>query len=90
MSGRLVTVESIRWASDEEIFPHIRAEITATIYLSPKAQGVTAGATPQGPTTTGTPATGTTPAPARALPRLPRPPRRPRERHAELDQPTVE
>jgi hypothetical protein len=61
VSGRLVTVESVRWVSDEAIFPHIRAEITATIYLSPKAQGVTAGATPQGPTT-GTPASGTTPA----------------------------
>jgi Tfp pilus assembly protein PilO len=68
VSGRLVTVDSIRWASDQEIFPHIRAEITATIYLSPKAQGVTAGATPQGPTTTGTPATGTTPAPAESTP----------------------
>ena len=61
VSGRLLTVESVRWTSDEAIFPHIRAEITATIYLSPKAQGVTAGATPQGPAT-GTPASGTTPA----------------------------
>jgi type IV pilus assembly protein PilO len=61
VSGRLVTVESVRWTSDEQIFPRIRAEITATIYLSPKAQGVTAGATPQGPPT-GTPASGTTPA----------------------------
>jgi hypothetical protein len=61
VSGRLVTVESVRWTSDEAIFPHIRAEITATVYLSPKAQGVTAGATPQGPST-GTPASGTTPA----------------------------
>ena len=68
VSGRLVTVDSIRWASDQEIFPHLRAEITATIYLSPKTQGVTAGATPQGPTTTGTPATGTTPAPAESTP----------------------
>jgi hypothetical protein len=65
VSGRLLTVESVRWASDETIFPHIRAEITATVYLSPKAQGVTAGATPQGPAT-GTPASGTTPAPAPA------------------------
>ena len=61
VSGRLVTVETVRWASDAAIFPHIRAELTATIYLSPKSQGVTAGATPQGPTT-GTPADGTTPA----------------------------
>jgi hypothetical protein len=61
VSGRLVTVETVRWASDAAIFPHIRAELTATIYLSPKSQGVTAGATPQGPTTE-TPADGTTPA----------------------------
>jgi Tfp pilus assembly protein PilO len=59
VSGRLVTVEGIRWSSDEAIFPKIRAEITATVYLSPKAQGTTAGATPTGPSTT-TPA-GTTP-----------------------------
>ena len=67
VSGRLLTVESVRWTSDEAIFPHIRAEITATIYLSPKAQGVTAGATPQGPST-GTPASGTTPAPTESAP----------------------
>jgi type IV pilus assembly protein PilO len=63
VSGRLVTVQGVRWASDAEIFPRIRAEIKATIYLSPKAQGVTAGASPQGPST-GTPADGTTPAEA--------------------------
>jgi type IV pilus assembly protein PilO len=62
VSGRLVTVEGVKWSSDGEIFPHIRAEIKATIYLSPKAEGATAGATPQGPATTGTPASGTTPA----------------------------
>jgi len=60
VSGRLLTVEGVRWTSDETIFPHIRAEITATVYLSPKAQGVTAGASPQGPAI-GTPASGTTP-----------------------------
>ena len=60
VSGRLVTVEGVRWTSDEAIFPRIKAEITATIYLSPKSQGVTAGATPQGPAT-GTPASGTPP-----------------------------
>jgi Tfp pilus assembly protein PilO len=49
VSGRLVTVESVRWASDQEVFPKLRAEINATVYLSPKAQGVTAGATAQGP-----------------------------------------
>jgi hypothetical protein len=62
VGGRLVTVEGIKWSSDGEIFPRVKAEIKATVYLSPKAQGVTAGATPQGPATTGTPASGTTPA----------------------------
>lgn len=65
VSGRLLTVEGVRWSSDPEIFPKIRAEMKATIYLSPKAQGPTAGATPAGPPTT--PATttpaGITPAP---------------------------
>jgi Tfp pilus assembly protein PilO len=61
VSGRLLTVETVKWSSDQEIFPKLRAEITATIYLSPKAQGATAGATPQGPAT-GTPAGETTPA----------------------------
>jgi hypothetical protein len=64
VGGRLVTVEGVKWSSDGEIFPLVKAEIKATIYLSPKAQGVTAGATPQGPSTTGTPASGTTPAEA--------------------------
>jgi Tfp pilus assembly protein PilO len=67
VSGRLLTVENVRWASEDEIFPRLRAEIKATIYLSPKAQGVTAGATSQGPTT-GTPASATTPAPASGTP----------------------
>ena len=66
VSGRLLTVEGVRWASDAEIFPGLRAEIDATIYLSPKAQGVTAGATPQGPAT-GTPA-GTPAAPSESVP----------------------
>ena len=75
VSGRLVSVDSVRWASDTQIFPRIRAEVTATVYLSPLAQGVTAGATPAGPAPTTTPASTppatsppaeTTPAPAPA------------------------
>jgi Tfp pilus assembly protein PilO len=60
VSGRLVTIEGINWTSDELLFPKLRASIKATIYLSPKAEGVTAGASPTGPSTT-TPE-GTTPA----------------------------
>jgi hypothetical protein len=62
VSGRLVSVDGVRWASDPEIFPQIRAEVRATVYLSPLAQGVTAGATPDGPAPTTPPASPTTPA----------------------------
>ena len=44
-------------------FPVIKAEVLATVYLSPKSEGTTAGATSEGPATT--PAAGT-PAPAPA------------------------
>ena len=59
VSGRLVTVDGVRWTSDSEIFPQLRAEVTASIYLAPKAQGTTAGASPTGPAPA---APGTTPA----------------------------
>jgi Tfp pilus assembly protein PilO len=62
VNGRLVTIESVNFASDPQIFPLIKAELTATVYLSPLAQGATAGATPQGPAPT-TPAS-STPAPS--------------------------
>jgi hypothetical protein len=61
VSGRLLTVEGVSWASDAENFPRLTATVNATIYLSPQAQGVTAGATPKGPAPT-TPAGTTTPA----------------------------
>jgi hypothetical protein len=62
VNGRLVTIEGVNFASDPLIFPRIKAELKATVYLSPLAQGETAGATPAGPATT-TPAS-TTPAPS--------------------------
>jgi hypothetical protein len=49
VSGRLVTVDSIKYASDPDLFPKITAEITATVFLSPETQGTTAGASPSGP-----------------------------------------
>jgi Tfp pilus assembly protein PilO len=61
VSGRLLTIESVNWTSNADIFPRLQAEVGATIYLSPLAQGVTAGATPGGPAP-GTPADPTTPA----------------------------
>jgi len=65
VNGRLVTIDSVSYASDPLLFPRLRATIKATVYLTPKAQGATAGATPEGPAAT-TPATtpAATPAPA--------------------------
>jgi hypothetical protein len=49
VSGRLVTIDSIKYSSDPDLFPKIKAELTATVFLSPQTQGTTAGATPAGP-----------------------------------------
>ena len=66
VGGRLITIESVNYSSDQTVFPGIKAELKATVYLSPKVEGETAGATPQGPPTTtpaSTPADSTEPAP---------------------------
>lgn len=46
--GRLMTVDSFTFTSGET-FPELTAEVKATVYLAPKAEGAVAGATPQGP-----------------------------------------
>ena len=50
--GRLLTIDGVEFKSEPDIFPRITATLTATAYLSPPAQGVTAGATPGGPALT--------------------------------------
>jgi hypothetical protein len=45
--GRLMTIDSFTF--DSAAFPSIKAQVSATVYLAPKAQGVDAGASPQGP-----------------------------------------
>jgi hypothetical protein len=47
VNGRLMTIDTL--ALTPIAFPRIEAQVTATVYLSPKSQGTTAGATPQGP-----------------------------------------
>ncbi|MGI9082051.1 MAG: type 4a pilus biogenesis protein PilO [Thermoleophilaceae bacterium] len=47
--GRLLTIDTVSFSSGEQLFPKLKAEVTATVYLAPKAEGATAGATPQGP-----------------------------------------
>jgi Tfp pilus assembly protein PilO len=54
VGGRLITIEGVQWASDTTLFPKLKASIKATVYLAPKSEGTTAGATPQGPSETTT------------------------------------
>jgi len=52
--GRLLTLNSIQLASGSTGFPNINASVSATAYLLPQSQGLTAGATPLGPAPTTT------------------------------------
>ena len=71
--GRLITVDSLNWKADAEDWPALTAEVHATVYLAPKAQGVSAGATPQGPGATPAPTPAATPAPQQPAPATPAP-----------------
>jgi Tfp pilus assembly protein PilO len=54
--GRLLTIESFSFDHPDPKLSGLKADVTATIYLSPPDQGATAGATPTGPA--GAPSTG--------------------------------
>lgn len=56
--GRLFTVDSVSIQAAPQGFPRIRASLSATAYVLPPGEGLTDGATPQGPATAA--ATGTT------------------------------
>jgi hypothetical protein len=47
--GRLLTIESFSFDRPDPKLPGLKAEVTATIYLTPASQGPTAGATSGGP-----------------------------------------
>jgi hypothetical protein len=47
--GRLMTVNSFTFAPGTAGFPHLTATVHATVYLAPKSEGVSAGATSSGP-----------------------------------------
>jgi len=66
VDGRLMKIDGISFDSSK--FPTLTASVTATVYLAPKTQGLTAGATPEGPAPVTTTATANTPAPAAAAP----------------------
>jgi Tfp pilus assembly protein PilO len=65
--GRLLTVDSFALTASSEGFPKVKASINATAYLVPQDEGLTAGATPQGPAAT-TPAAAGAPAASPAAP----------------------
>lgn len=48
VNGRLITIDSFSFDAGES-FPALKAEVHATVYLAPKSEGATAGASPQGP-----------------------------------------
>ena len=69
--GRLMTIDSFSFDSSEN-FPEIKAHVSATVYLAPTAEGIDAGATPQGPGAASpagaTPSTASSPAPSTPTP----------------------
>lgn len=77
VGGRLLTIDGISLSAGSEGFPHIKAAVSATAYLLPPDQGLTAGATPAAPgaTAPGQPAAGgagaAPGAPATAVPPTP-------------------
>lgn len=72
--GRLMTIDGVEYTAEPETFPALAATVKATVYLTPKAEGVTAGATPAGPGApaaaaappTSTASTGSSPTPTAA------------------------
>jgi len=70
VTGRLMLLNNISLAPDTTGFPRIRAQIGATTYMLPATQGLTAGASPTGPTgtTPATPGAAASPAPSTTPP----------------------
>jgi hypothetical protein len=64
VTGRLMVLDKISLLPDATGFPNMRALISATTYLLPPTQGLTAGATAAGPGTATTGATPAAPAPS--------------------------
>jgi hypothetical protein len=56
VTGRLLLLNSITLSPDaEKGFPSLTADVSASSYLLPPTEGLTAGATPEGPTAGGAP-----------------------------------
>jgi hypothetical protein len=65
--GRLLTVDAFALTASRHGFPRVKAAINATAYLVPEGEGLTGGATPQGPAAA-TPAATTAPSGSSAAP----------------------
>jgi hypothetical protein len=65
--GRLLTVDAFALTASRFGFPKVKASINATAYLVPQDEGLTGGASPQGPGST-TPASTTAPSGSPAAP----------------------
>jgi type II secretory pathway component PulM len=63
ISGRLLTIDKLTLAAETN-FPNVEAELGATAYLTPKAEGATGGATASGPAAPASGSTTTAPAPS--------------------------
>ncbi|HYH58723.1 MAG TPA: type II secretion system protein GspM [Thermoleophilaceae bacterium] len=59
--GRLLTIDAVTYTTEPETFPELTAEVQATVFLTPAAEGATAGATPTGPEAAAAPATAPAP-----------------------------
>jgi hypothetical protein len=65
VTGRLLLLNSITLIPDaEKGFPALSADVTAASYLLPATEGLTAGATPEGPTAAGAAPASGAPAPS--------------------------
>src|SRR5207342_2531759 len=49
VDGRLLTIDGFNFSPAPDGLPNLTANVTATSYLTPVDQGITAGATPTGP-----------------------------------------
>jgi hypothetical protein len=47
--GRLLTIDTVEYAADPEAFPALTATVHASVFLTPRTEGPTAGASPAGP-----------------------------------------
>jgi Tfp pilus assembly protein PilO len=55
VDGRLLTLDGFALNGDSDLgFPHLDASFAVTTYVTPPEQGITAGASPSGPTAPGT------------------------------------